>query len=160
VLRRPIATSTGFSVVVQDVVLGAALSAYVDAITSRPRYVVVLCPRVDVVTVREAGRTKRAYRPGMFDADVLDRSLRTETPRIGLWLDSSDQTPAQTADAIVSRADEALVDDAELARFHDAATRRGLTLEAIRAAARLEFPVADIETMLDEIKRGSAQDTP
>jgi hypothetical protein len=32
-------------------------------------------------------------------------------------------------------------------------------LEAIRGAARLEFPVADIETMLDEIERGHAEKT-
>jgi hypothetical protein len=41
--------------------------------------VVVLCPRVDVVEAREAGRAKRAYGSGM------------------------------TADAIVARADEALM---------------------------------------------------
>jgi hypothetical protein len=83
----------------------------------------------------------------------------------------------------VSKRLQVVVDDAELGRFQDAATRRGLTLsewvrqvlreaessaaigdprrklEAIRMAARLEFPVADIETMLDEIERGYAQDT-
>jgi hypothetical protein len=79
---------------------------------------------------------------------------------------------------------QVVVDDAELGRFQDAATQRGLTLsewvrqvlreaessaavgdprrklEAIRAAARLEFPTADIETMLDDIERGYAHDTP
>jgi chloramphenicol 3-O-phosphotransferase len=99
----------GFSVVVQDVVLGPALVDYVDAVASRPLYVVVLCPRVDVVEAREARRAKRAYGPGMLGARALDASLREETPPLGLWLDTSDQTPAETVDAIVSRAHEACV---------------------------------------------------
>jgi chloramphenicol 3-O-phosphotransferase len=99
----------GFSVVVQDIVLGPALTTYADAIESRPLHVVVLCPRVEVIEEREAGRTKRAYRPGMPGARALDASLREETPRLGLWLDTSDQTPVETVDAIVSRATEAQV---------------------------------------------------
>jgi chloramphenicol 3-O-phosphotransferase len=99
----------GFSVVVQDVVLGPALADYVDAVASRPLYVVVLCPRVEVVEEREARRVKRAYGLGMLGAHALDASLREETPRLGLWLDSSDLTPAETVDAIVARASEAAV---------------------------------------------------
>jgi len=38
--------------------------------------------------------------------------LRHDTPRLGLWLDTSSQTPAETADEILSRAwDEARVPD-------------------------------------------------
>jgi dephospho-CoA kinase len=47
----------GFSVVVQDVVIGPLLAAYVDAIRSRPLVVVVLAPRSDVVASREAARS-------------------------------------------------------------------------------------------------------
>jgi chloramphenicol 3-O-phosphotransferase len=101
--------AAGFSVVVQDVVLGPELERYVDAIASRPLHVVVLCPHVDVVEQREAGRAKRAYGSGMFGMAALDVSLRQDTPRIGLWLDSSDMTAAQTVGAVVSRAAEALV---------------------------------------------------
>jgi hypothetical protein len=78
---------------------------------------------------------------------------------------------------------QVVIDEAERERFQEAAARRGLSLSewvrqtlrdaeasaaigdprrkltAIRAAARLEFPVGDIETMLDEIERGYAQDT-
>jgi hypothetical protein len=35
--------------------------------------------------------------------------LRDRTPRLGLWLDSSDQTPDETVDAVLDRLDEALV---------------------------------------------------
>jgi hypothetical protein len=93
----------GFSVVVQDVVLGASLSTYVDMIGSRPLVVVALVPRPDVVAQREAGRSKMAYRDGHFGIAELDDGLRSATPRIGLWLDTSDQTPERTVDEIVAR---------------------------------------------------------
>jgi len=100
----------GFSVVVQDVVIGAVLDEYVAMIRARPRLVVVLTPRPDVVAAREAGRGKVAYRDGAPSIDALDYALRHETPRLGLWLDSSDQEPDQTVDEIIERADEARID--------------------------------------------------
>jgi hypothetical protein len=36
--------------------------------------------------------------------DQLDDVLRRETPRIGLWLDTSGQTPAETVADILGRA--------------------------------------------------------
>src|SRR5437879_1687393 len=44
----------GFSVVVQDLVLGTDLADYVEMIHSRPLLVVVLTPSVEVVEQREA----------------------------------------------------------------------------------------------------------
>jgi cytidylate kinase len=100
----------GFSVVVQDVVLGTMLRDYVGMITSRPLCVVALTPRPDVVAAREAARAKTAYRLGFDTIAVLDGVLRRDTPRIGLWLDTSDRTPDATVDEVVSRAwDEARV---------------------------------------------------
>lgn len=93
----------GFAVVAQDVVIGAGLADYVAAIRSRPLVVVVLAPDPDVVAGREAARDKTAYRPGGHDVAALDRALRGDTPRLGLWLDTSDQTPTQTVDTIVTR---------------------------------------------------------
>lgn len=91
----------GFSVVVQDVVLGEVLTEYVAQLHGRPLVVVVLTPRSDVVAEREAQRSKVAYR-GSFDSiEALDRSLRNETPRLGMWLDSSDLTPSEAVDAII-----------------------------------------------------------
>jgi predicted kinase len=99
----------GFNVVVQDIVMGPTLPSYVDAIASRPLYVVVLVPRVEVVHAREVARPKTAYQPdGPTPAD-LDAFIRSETPRIGLWLDTSDQTPDATVDEILARRDEACV---------------------------------------------------
>jgi hypothetical protein len=59
------------------------------------------------VAAREAQRGKRAYGP--WTVEALDRSLRTETPRIGLWLVSSELTVPETVEEIVRRADEARV---------------------------------------------------
>jgi chloramphenicol 3-O-phosphotransferase len=99
----------GFDVVVQDIVMGPALATYVSRIRSRPLFVVVLVPRVEVVEAREARRPKTAYQlDGPTVAD-LDSNLRTQTPPIGLWLDSSDLTADQTVDEILARKDEARV---------------------------------------------------
>jgi chloramphenicol 3-O-phosphotransferase len=92
----------GFTVVVQDVVLGEDLSRYVEMIRSRPLLVVMLVPRADVVAVRERDRSKVGYQDWRIEA--LDDELRHRTPRLGLWLDSSGQTPAQTVAEILERA--------------------------------------------------------
>ncbi|GAB3151597.1 hypothetical protein GCM10027290_41160 [Micromonospora sonneratiae] len=92
----------GFTVVLQDVVLGPDLADMVDRIRSRPLLIVVLAPRPEVVAVREQARSKTGY--GDWTPHQLDAGLRTETPRLGLWLDNSDQTPTETVDEILTRA--------------------------------------------------------
>jgi len=94
--------AAGFTVVLQDVVLGSDLADMVDRIRSRPLLVVVLAPRPEVVAVREQGRPKTGY--GEWTPQQLDAGLRAETPRLGLWLDNSEQTPTQTVDEILARA--------------------------------------------------------
>ncbi|MEV6770846.1 AAA family ATPase [Nocardia sp. NPDC051030] len=93
----------GFTAVVQDVVLGDFLPWFADQIQTRPRYVVVLAPRPDAVAAREAGRVKKAYGP--YTVEDLNTGLHTTTPRIGLWLDTSDLTVEQTVDAILAKAE-------------------------------------------------------
>ncbi|MGH9250814.1 MAG: AAA family ATPase [Acidimicrobiales bacterium] len=93
----------GFSVVIQDVVIGPVLAEYIAAIHSRPLVAVVLTPRPDVVVQREADRRKVAYRDGFARVSDLDLALRRETPRIGMWLDSSDQQPDATVNEIIER---------------------------------------------------------
>lgn len=99
----------GFTVVVQDIVMGPSLTTYVERIRSRPLHVIVLVPGVDVVERRERERPKTAYQPDGPTVADLDEYLRTATPRIGLWLDTSEQTPEQTVDEILARRAEALV---------------------------------------------------
>ena len=92
----------GFTVVAQDVILGEHLAGLVAAIRSRPLLVVVLAPQPGAVAAREAARAKTAY--GLFTVAQLDEGLRRETPRIGLWLDTSEQGPAETVAEILARA--------------------------------------------------------
>ena len=94
----------GFSVVVQDIVIGSTLREYVHSIRSRPLCVVVLAPSSAIVAGRETSRGKTAYRPGFDTIERLDDVLRAETPRLGLWLDTSEQTPDETVEEIVQRA--------------------------------------------------------
>lgn len=92
----------GFTTVLQDCFLGEQFPWAVGQVRSRPLLVVMLAPRADEVARREAGRRKKAYDPWTIDG--LDQLLREQTPRIGLWLDSSDQRPDQTVEEILARA--------------------------------------------------------
>lgn len=100
--------AAGWTVVVQDVVLGGELTRYLDSVAARPRYLVVLDPGPEVVAAREAGRAKSGY-GGAWTVERLDAALR-ETPRIGLWLDTSEQTPEETVDRILAALPAALLD--------------------------------------------------
>ncbi|WP_157248672.1 AAA family ATPase [Nonomuraea typhae] len=90
----------GFTAVVQDVVLGKELEYFVSLVRS-PLEVVVLAPSAEVVELRERERPKTGY--GEWTVAQLDHSLRTETPRIGHWIDSSSLTVEQTVDLILAR---------------------------------------------------------
>jgi cytidylate kinase len=105
--------SAGFTAVYQDIILGDDLAAIAHRIRSRPLFVVVLAPRAEVALARADARSK-ASGYGEWTADALDQLLRA-TPRLGLWLDTSDQTADQTADDIRARAEEARLRDARLA---------------------------------------------
>lgn len=93
----------GFTVVLQDIIIGSHLADIVAAIRSRPLYVVVLAPRADVVQARDQARGKLAYKPGDQSPAELDAAFRRQTPRIGLWLDTSAQAVAQTVEEILVR---------------------------------------------------------
>jgi chloramphenicol 3-O-phosphotransferase len=104
-LRYRVAASTvrlyhdaGFAVVFQDVIIGPILEEVVALYTDLPLLIVVLCPRPDVIAERERARVKSGY--GGVSIEQLQDVL-ADTPRLGLWIDNSDQTLAQTTDAIL-----------------------------------------------------------
>ncbi|MFD5597329.1 AAA family ATPase [Streptomyces griseorubiginosus] len=99
----------GFTAVVQDVVLGEELSANVRLVRTRPLYVVVLAPDAGTVAAREAARAKTGYGDAAWTVPALDEALRASTPPLGLWLDTSAQTPAETVEAIVAGRERARV---------------------------------------------------
>lgn len=104
--------AAGFCTVVQDNIFGADVVTWLRAVRARPRHLVVLRPSVETVRSRDAARRaltgKIAYRPGEFGINDLDGFLG-ETPRIGLWLDTSAQTAERTVAEILRRRSEALV---------------------------------------------------
>ncbi len=103
----------GFVTVYQDTILGDDLAAIGHRIRCRPLFVVVLAPRAEVALARAVARSKTSGY-GEWTPEGLDRLLRS-TQRLGLWLDTSDQTAEQTADEIRARAEEARLRDARLA---------------------------------------------
>jgi hypothetical protein len=104
----------GFCSVVQDNIFGPDVIGWLRTVSARPRHLVVLRPPAAVVWQREQDRlaatSKMAYRPGGFSIEDLDRYL-AETPKIGLWLDTSAMSPQETVAEIIRRRSEAAVDD-------------------------------------------------
>jgi len=81
---------------------------------------VVLRPRPDEVVRRELARQAGAYASwvgaggSLVDAvEQFDRWL-DETPRVGLWIDSTQQRVDETVSEILSRWDEAVIEDVAL----------------------------------------------
>lgn len=92
---------------VQDIVVGPELVHYTELVSTRPLGIVVLAPRADAVAAREAARGKSGY--GEWTVADMDREMRATTPRLGLWLDSSDQTVEETVTETLDRLPETIV---------------------------------------------------
>ncbi|MFD9941433.1 AAA family ATPase, partial [Nonomuraea sp. NPDC059022] len=90
----------GFTPVLQDVVLGPDLETVTKLIRSRPLHVVVLAPSAESVERRERERPKTGY--GDWTVAQLDQVLRTQTPRIGHWIDSSGLSVDETVRDILA----------------------------------------------------------
>lgn len=104
--------TAGFVTVVQDNIYGTDVVRWMAQVANYPRHLVVLRPRVDVVQLREdqrhAATGKVAYRDGYTPAHNDAHLL--ETPReLGLWLDTSGQTPDESVAEILRRRAEAAV---------------------------------------------------
>jgi hypothetical protein len=103
----------GFTTVVQDNLYGEDVRTWLRRVTFRPRHLVVLRPTVVVVQERDKARKatlgKVAYRQGEVSIQELDELLEA-TPKVGLWLDTSAQTPFKTLQEILERRSEAIVD--------------------------------------------------
>jgi chloramphenicol 3-O-phosphotransferase len=95
----------GFTVIYQDI-LNEALTDAVAALAAWSPGVVVLCPTAESLSRREAGRGKSGYKGGWTPAE-FDLLVRETTPRIGLWLDSSALTAAETVGAILANPEAA-----------------------------------------------------
>ena len=106
--------AAGFTCVVQDNIYGADVAAWLGALAA-PAHLVVLRPRVDVLVARDAARraaTGKVAYTADFTPAVNDEHLAGTDQRLGLWLDTSDQTPEDTVREVLSRAHVARVGDA------------------------------------------------
>lgn len=113
-LRHQLAANTadeyarhGFDAIVQDVIVGAELNSFISRITAPDRFLVVLSPSVSALEWREQQRAKAGY--VYFSPGAMDHALRSETARIGYWLDSSTQTPEETVADILTNLERARV---------------------------------------------------
>ncbi len=99
--------TAGFSVVYQDVIIGGILQDVVAMHRKWPLYVVVLCPSPAIAVERDAHRHKQVYHS--WTPDELDRALRQDTPKLGLWLDTSTMTVEETVESIFAQLDTARI---------------------------------------------------
>ena len=90
----------GFTVVLEDVVAGPMLEEWRTLVRTRPCQLVVLLPSVVAIEEREAARAETGY--DAWTIRQLYEVFADATPRVGLWLDPSEQTPVQTVDAILA----------------------------------------------------------
>src|SRR3954451_19271722 len=104
-LRRRLAVSAanqywdaGFAIVLQDTYAGQSLPDVVAGLVSVPLHVVVLLPSVDALASREEERPKRGYTS--WQIEELWAVFYSETPKVGLWLDTSDLSPDETIEEI------------------------------------------------------------
>jgi chloramphenicol 3-O-phosphotransferase len=94
----------GFTVIYQDILNGYLTEALTALARWRPG-AVVLAPSAGTIAAREARRPKTGYR-GPWTPAAFDALVRAETPKVGLWLDTSAMTADETADYIIAHPGE------------------------------------------------------
>jgi predicted kinase len=90
---------SGFTVVLDDIIIGERWQHLQEGLHDLPFTLVVLAPRAEIVQQRDKDRAKTTL--GKAWAEYLDRELRQTMVSIGLWIDSSEQTPEETVDVIL-----------------------------------------------------------
>lgn len=107
--------SAGFTAAHADIILEDDLTEYVEMVKSRPLRVIVLAPDPKSVVERELNRGTNAYRSWIPERKGLEDAVRAfhaaieATPKIGIRVDSSFQSPEETLREILDRWDEAVV---------------------------------------------------
>jgi chloramphenicol 3-O-phosphotransferase len=91
----------GFLPIVDDVVVyRSRLTRLSDGMKARPIYMAVLAPDLEIVRTRDGARPDKS----VFHLwSHLDNVMRQEIMGIGCWIDSSQQTPAETAAEVMQR---------------------------------------------------------
>lgn len=90
----------GFTVVLDDIIMGERWQHLQEELHDLPFSLVVLAPQVEVVaSQRDMNRAKAPQ--GHAWAAYLDHTLRSTMMGIGLWMDTSKQTPEETVEQIL-----------------------------------------------------------
>ena len=92
--------AAGITAVVDDIVIGSRVDELLEDLAGQTFVFVMLLPSLEAVRQREHGRGTDKWNQWEW----LDDEIRLRTRKIGLWLDTSDQTPEQTVDAILAGA--------------------------------------------------------
>ncbi len=97
--------AAGFCAVLDDIFVGDRIDHLKADLATRPFGFVMLNPSLDALQRRNAQRAKRdAFHQAQFLHPIVQ-----QTPRIGLWLDTSTIDANQTVDRIVAALDRAAV---------------------------------------------------
>jgi predicted kinase len=80
--------AAGFSVVYQDILIGRYLTDVAARLADLDPQIVVLAPDAATLARRDRDRGKTGY-SASFPPEILADALVRETPRTGLWIDSS-----------------------------------------------------------------------
>ena len=99
--------AAGFDVVVEDVIIGPVLRDFLALVPVDEFHLVFLDPATKAIGEREQGRGKTGY--DAWQIEGLQRILREDTDRVGLWLDSTGFTAEQTVDRILADPGASLV---------------------------------------------------
>ena len=94
----------GFTPIVDDVVLQLQLARYREVLSRWPIRLVVLAPPVNIAVERDRGRPEKHVADRFA---YLDAELHRQMHGLGLWLDTSGMSVAETVEVIIRCADEA-----------------------------------------------------
>lgn len=91
----------GFVTVYQDILIGHDLIRVTHGLADLAPRIVVLDPAVEILANRDAARHKTGYGEH-FPANILADALRAQTPRDGLWLDTSNMSVDEVVEEILT----------------------------------------------------------
>ena len=93
--------SAGFSTVLDDIIIGERWRELQDELKGLPFTLIVLAPSPEVVLRRDREREKTSQESDWIS--YLDAELRRTMTGVGLWMESSDQSPEETVQSILDR---------------------------------------------------------
>ena len=98
-------SESGFTAIVDDIVHGNRFDQLVEDLQKESFYFIVLLR--DLETLKQEWRDMDS--PFAESWDWIDEDLRKNTPRVGLWLDTTNSTLTEVVEQILVRLEEGLV---------------------------------------------------